>query len=257
MTNTDSVDRAVVAWHGAIQAFCDLQPKGASKIGAHGTRMITSGTPVAVLNGVISATREPDVTELSAFAASYANDTLPWSIQLRGDRDHPAIAKVAAERGLTKTFTLPFMVKRLGESAMSVPASATMSVRRVPKEDHDVYNRVLAAGFEAPEHIFRGFSAPNVLSAQGMTAYLVEEAGTPVATAFGARVNDYVGVFNIATPPPYRLRGYARAATAAVLRDAYAGGARTAFLHCTPAGRAVYESLGFATAENWLIYVAP
>jgi GNAT superfamily N-acetyltransferase len=257
MTNTDSVDRAVVAWHAVIEAFCELQPKGTTKQGAHGTRMITSGTPVAVLNGVISATREPDVTELSAFAASYADDTLPWSIQLRGDRAYPAVAQVAAERGLTKSFTLPFMVKQLGKADMSMPASATMSVRRVPTEDHGVYNRVLAAGFEAPEHIFRGFSAPNVLSAEGMTAYLVEEAGTPVATAFGARVSDYVGVFNIATPPAYRLRGYARAATAAVLRDAYASGARTAFLHCTPAGRAVYESLGFATAENWLIYVAP
>jgi hypothetical protein len=35
------------AWHAAIEAFCDLQPKGATKIGAHGTRLITSGTPVA------------------------------------------------------------------------------------------------------------------------------------------------------------------------------------------------------------------
>jgi N-acetylglutamate synthase len=257
MTNTESVDRAVVAWHAAIEAFCNLQPQGSTDKGAHGTRMITTGMPVAVLNGVIGTTREPDVTELSAFAASYRNDTLPWSIQLRGDRAHPAIEQVAAARGLTKAFILPFMVKQVGEGDMNMPTKGTMSVRRVPKEDHDVYNSVLAAGFEAPEHIFRGFSAPNVMSAEGMSAYLVEEAGIPVATSFGVLVNDHVGVFNIATPPAYRRRGYARTAIAAVLRDAYARGARTAFLHCTPAGRAVYESLGFATAENWLIYVAP
>jgi GNAT superfamily N-acetyltransferase len=102
------------------------------------------------------------------------------------------------------------------------------------------------------------FAPPlNVLSAKGMTAYLVEEAGVPVATSFGVLVNGHVGVFNISTRPPYRRRGYARAATTAVLRDAYTQGARTAFLHCTPAGRGVYESLDFVTSEEWHVYVAP
>jgi len=257
MTHTELVDLAVDAWHDAIEAFCCLQPQGSAKEGPHGTRLVVSGTPVSVLNAVISTTREPDVAELCAFAASYSNGGLPWSIQLRDILSFPTIVQVANDRGLTKSFRMPFLIKHLGIDDMNIPTIDTISIRRVPMEDHDVYNSTLAAGYEAPDHVFRGFSAPNVLSAQGMTAYLVEEAGIPVATSFGVLVNDHVGVFNVSTRPAYRRRGYARAATAAVLRDAYAQGARTAFLHCTPAGRGVYESLGFATAEEWHVYVAP
>jgi N-acetylglutamate synthase len=256
-TPTDSADLAVAAWHDAIEAFCQLQPQGYVKEGPHGTRSIVSGTPVSVLNAVISTTREPDIAELSAFAASYSNGGLPWSIQLRGDLAYSAIVQVAADRGLTKSFTLPFMTKRLEADDMNMPSLNNMSVRHVPVDDHDVYNSALAAGYEAPDQVFRGFSAPNVLSAKGMTAYLVEEAGVPVATSFGVLVNSHVGIFNISTRPAYRRRGYARAATTAVLRDAYMQGARTAFLHCTPAGRGVYESLGFVTSEEWHVYVAP
>jgi hypothetical protein len=112
-------------------------------------------------------------------------------------------------------------------------------------KDHDVYNSALAAGYEAPDHVFRGFSDPNVLSAQGMTAYLVEETGLSVVTSYGILVNDHVGpaYSNVATRPEYRRRGHARAATAAVLRDACTQGTHAAFLHCTPAGRAALRGL--------------
>jgi hypothetical protein len=178
-TSITSVDLAVAAWHDAIEAFCRLQPQGYMKEGPRGTRSIVSGTPVSVLNAVISTTRKPDVAELSEFAASYSNDGLPWSIQLRGDPVNSAITQVAADRGLTKSFTLPFMTKHLDVDDTNASPLDKISVRRVAAEDHDTYNSALAAGYEAPDQVFRGFSAPNVLSAEGMTAYLVEEDGTP------------------------------------------------------------------------------
>ncbi|WP_322071402.1 GNAT family N-acetyltransferase [Paraburkholderia bannensis] len=255
--SVDSVDLAVAAWHDAIKSFCQLQPHGDVKEGPRGTRAIVSGTPVSVLNAVISTTRTPDLAELREFAQSYSNNGLPWSIQLRGAAFEADIEPIAIHRGLTQSFVLPFMTRSLDAGVMNVPLPGAIDVRRVPPEDHDAYNRALASGYEAPEQVFRGFSAPNVLGAEGMTAWLVEEDGIAVATSFGVLVNDHVGVFNISTRPAYRRRGYARAATAAVLCDAYRQGTRTAFLHCTPAGRGVYESLGFATAETWKVYSTP
>jgi GNAT superfamily N-acetyltransferase len=256
-TSTDSVDRAVAAWHDAVEAFCKLQPQGYVRKGPHGIRSIFSGTPFAVLNAVISTTREPGAVELCASAASYSNGGFPWSVQLRGDLADSAIAQAAADRGLTKSFSLPFMTKHLEATDMKMPPLNGAGVRRVPVEDHDVYNTALAAGYEAPVQAFRGFTAPTVLGAEGMTAYLVEEGGIPVATAFSVLVRGLVGIFNVSTRPAYRRRGYARLATAAALRDAYAQGARTAFLHCSPAGRGVYESLGFVISEEWHVHMAP
>lgn len=255
--SVDSVDLAVAAWHDAIEAFCRLQPHGDVKDGPQGTRAIVSGTPVSVLNAVIGTTRQPDVAELSEFAQSYDNRGLPWSIQLRDAAPAAEVEAIATRRGLTQSFVLPFMTRRLDADVMNVPLPDAIDVRRVPPEDHEAYNRALASGYEAPEPVFRGFSAPEVLGAEGMTAWLVEENGVAVATSFGVLANDHVGVFNISTGPAFRRRGFARAATAAVLRNAYRQGAHTAFLHCTPAGRGVYESLGFAIAETWQVYATP
>jgi N-acetylglutamate synthase len=216
-----------------------------------------SGTPVSVLNGVISTAREPDVPELCSLAASYDNEALPWSIQVRSAPVNSGIAQVAADRGLTASFTLPFMIKHLDADDASTPLLDNIIVRRVAAQDHDTYNTALASGFEAPGEACRGFSAPRILSAKGMTAFLVEEDGIPVATSFGIAAHGHVGVFNISTLPAYRRRGYARAATIAVLQHAYAQGARTAFLHCTPAARGAYASLGFVTSEEWPVYATP
>lgn len=57
-------------------------------------------------------------------------------------------------------------------------------------------------------------------------------------------------------PPQYRRRGYGRAATAAVLRDAYEEGARTAFLHASPLGVPLYQVMGFRLTENWTLFTA-
>jgi GNAT superfamily N-acetyltransferase len=96
----------------------------------------------------------------------------------------------------------------------------------------------------------------DVMDHVSMRAYLVEVEGVPVATSFGVLVDDLVGVFNIAVPPPYRRRGYGRAATAAVLRAAYEEGARTAFLHASPLGAPLYQVMGFRRTENWTLFTA-
>lgn len=252
----DPVDRAVAAWNACINAFCLLQPEGRVFVGPHGTKAYRSGAPVAVLNGLIATTREAHLEELGAMAGNFSRDGVPWSIQLRHTRSAPAIEQLAAGRGLNHAFPLPFMTKTLGAQDLEVPERAGMDVRVVAKDEGLVYREALAAGYEAPAAVFDKFGTASVLSATGMTAYLVCESGVPVSTSFGVLRDGHVGVFNISTRPSHRLRGYGRAATQAVLRDAYRQGAHTAFLHCTPAGRKVYESLAFEVVEEWRVFAA-
>jgi GNAT superfamily N-acetyltransferase len=257
MTMAESVDEAVGAWRAATEAFCNLLPDGAVHNGVHGTHAFTSGVPVALLNGVFSISHQPSIAEVDELAASYSKTTRPWSIQIRGEASHAALAQIATRYGLTQSYPLPFMARRLEKGKLPAPVSGEATVRRISQDEHEAYNRVLAAGFEMPELIFAPLTIPEVIGAKGAGAYLVEEAGTPVATSFGLQIGTCVGVYNISTVPDYRLRGYARMATAAVLRDAYESGARTAFLQSTSAGYRVYESMGFETCETWLAFVAP
>jgi ribosomal protein S18 acetylase RimI-like enzyme len=145
------------------------------------------------------------------------------------------------------------MLKELNEGAMKEPEADGLKVRRVWGDENNLYR---TAGYEGPEEAFSVFATPSVMEHTSMRGYLAESGGVPVATSFGVLVDDLVGVFNIAVPPQYRRRGYGRGATAAVLCDAYAAGARTAFLHSSPLGVPLYQEMGFSIAENWTRFSA-
>ena len=79
--------------------------------------------------------------------------------------------------------------------------------------------------------------------------WVLEAQGEPVATtSFNTAIQEAVQVGGVWTPPELRSRGYGRAAVAASLLDARAGGVEAAILFTgkdnVPARRA-YEALGF------------
>jgi predicted GNAT family acetyltransferase len=96
---------------------------------------------------------------------------------------------------------------------------------------------------------------PVVLNLDGMRAYVGEVDGEVVTTALGMTRADNVGIFNVATPPEHRRRGYGAAVTARAAADGFAAGATWAWLQSSTAGYHVYEAIGFRTLERWLCWV--
>ncbi|MCY1139401.1 GNAT family N-acetyltransferase [Actinoplanes sp. Pm04-4] len=252
MTLVDAADTAASAWLGALKLLAGSQRNGYFRQTPGGTAEIVTGAPFPSLNGVAAVTRDPSPDEIAELAASPRLAEVAWTIHVRGDDVEERIVEVAAKHGLTGSMPLPFMIRELTEAdAADVPAA-----RRITNADSVAYQRTMAAGFEAPEPLFTIFAEPAVIELPGATGYLLEVDGVPVATSFGLQVGDQVGVFNIATPPAFRRKGYGRLATAAVLSDAYKAGARTAFLHATPDGLPLYQAMGFELAENWTVFAA-
>jgi ribosomal protein S18 acetylase RimI-like enzyme len=260
MTNRDNmldaVDVAAQAWMAALAMFAAAQPGGYYRAGANGTSELVTGAPMPFLNGVISTARDADAEEVAAFAASPKLESVAWSLQVRGEQVDDRIVATAGDRGLQQRMALPFMLKEFGDGDIREPEADGLKVRRLLGDEGDLYRTVMAAGFEGPEEIFSIFTAHSVMDHASMRCYLAEAEGVPVATSFGVLVDDLVGVFNIAVPPQYRRRGYGRAATAAVVRDAYEAGARTAFLHASPLGVPLYQAMGFRLAENWTLFTS-
>lgn len=252
----DLVDGAVAAWYEALRAFTLLQPGGVFREGTKGATLLITGARMAFLNGVFSSARVPDADAIAALLPTQKGFGLPWSIQVRGDQPSQRIVDVAGMCGKELQVSLPFMVRPLDQPFQDTGATAALTIRRATSDDHATYQDAMAAGFEGPVELFSPFSAPSVLSAPGMTAWLAEERGVPIGTGFGVHVGDWVGIFNIATHPQHRRRGYGRAMIATVLRDAFHAGARGAFLHGTPEGVLLYESMGFTRAENWTVFLA-
>ncbi|MFC9769482.1 GNAT family N-acetyltransferase [Rhodococcus jostii] len=250
-----TVDATVDAWWAALGMFATLQQGGSYRRSAHGICELITGAPLPMLNTISGAASDVDAAELAAFGASPALGSLPWSIQVRGEDPAPHIVRTAAEYGLAQRSTSPLMIKVLDEGGLTDTGHAACRVRRVTGTDSDLYLTVMADGYEVPAELFTIFATPAVLDHPAMWGYVAEEDGVAVATSLGILADDHVGVFNIAVPLRHRRKGwYGTAVTTAVLQQAYQAGARTAFLHSSPAGVPLYQSIGFAIAENWTIF---
>ena len=245
-------DFFVAAWQDALTRLATTFTGSVTEL-IPGLIAVNSGVPIPNLNGPLATATDIDDAELIAALARYTAAG-PWSLQLR-TAPSAAVVAAAAERGLTTPLPLPFMTRELSAADTELELPDGVTVRTVSPAEHTDYADTLADAFGAPRPMLASLGSPELLGAEGMTAYLVEDGGRPVATGFGIRTADTVGCVNIAVLPDHRRRGLGTIATQAVLADAVADGATTAYLHASPLGFPVYQRLGFTVAEQWTMFV--
>jgi len=131
-----------------------------------------------------------------------------------------------------------------------------LGIRQLRPDEAEQHARVAAAGFETAEEPFRQLVTPGVLGLPGVRCYLGEADGRPVTTGIGVTLGAFVGIFNVATPPADRCRGYGAAVTARAVTDGLAAGARWSWLQSSPSGYRVYQRLGFRTVESWRTWLS-
>jgi GNAT superfamily N-acetyltransferase len=124
-------------------------------------------------------------------------------------------------------------------------------IRELLPEEAPLHARVAAAGFEVPAEMFLQLMTSTVLAMPGVRCYMGEAGGQPVTTGLGVTLGSNVAIFNIATPPEHRRRGYGAAVTARAVADGLAWGAQWSWLQSSVGGHKVYERLGFRTIEAW------
>jgi GNAT superfamily N-acetyltransferase len=90
-----------------------------------------------------------------------------------------------------------------------------------------------------------------VADADDLEAWLAWEGDDPAAAVYVTHVDGSLGVFDMATVPRHRRRGAGRALLTTALDDASRRtGRREVVLWSSPAGRPLYESLGFRVADE-------
>jgi GNAT superfamily N-acetyltransferase len=129
-------------------------------------------------------------------------------------------------------------------------------IREIEPAEAHLHARLAAVGFETPVEAFLQLMTPSVLAVPGVRCYLGEVGDQPVTTGLGVTLGSYVGIFNIATPPAQRRRGYGAAVTARAVADGLAAGATWAWLQSSEPGYPVYQRLGFRTAEAWSCWIS-
>jgi N-acetylglutamate synthase len=251
VTHADDTALALIDTWARLMA---VHPDAWSEI-HEGVCACATGIPLAALNGVWCARRDPDPAELERFLDELAARAVPHTLELRPGSEPGALA-VPDRRGMTLEGGTPLM--RLDDPAALEPALAAadqLVVRELAPEEGSLHTTVAAAGFdEDPRHFERLLPRP-VLAVDGVRTYIGQVGGETVTTALGATHEDHVVIFNVATPPPHRGRGYGAAITARAVADGLAAGARWACLQSSPQGYGIYERLGFAQLENWNCWV--
>jgi ribosomal protein S18 acetylase RimI-like enzyme len=128
-----------------------------------------------------------------------------------------------------------------------------LEIVRVEADGLDEAIAVAAAGFEVPAEIVAKLFTPGLVELDGLALYVGRVGGRAVSTAIGLTVGAEVGIFDVATPPEHRRRGYGGALTTRAARDGFAAGADLAWLQSSAIGESTYRRLGFRQVETYVL----
>lgn len=185
-----------------------------------------------------------------AIAEIEAAGARPW-VQTRSG--HSRTRRTALELGLTQSERIPGMVVRPHELAA---AGAPIEIDLVADDEVDDTNEILADAFGAPKELFDDFCRA-VSTIEGVSWYIGRDGERIVSTAVGITQNGMTGIFNVATPPEQRGRGYGAALTSRAVRDGFDAGAELAYLQSSELGHGVYRRLGFREVEEYVLLTRP
>jgi ribosomal protein S18 acetylase RimI-like enzyme len=137
------------------------------------------------------------------------------------------------------------------------PEGPGPSLVRVGEDEEllEVAKDVTVRGFEAPPELLEALFATK-LRADGLDLWLAYVDGEPVSTALGQTIGDAVGIFNVATPPEHRRKGYGTWATAQAVRAGFEAGAAFAYLQSSETGFGIYRALGFEQVCEYRLFAA-
>jgi ribosomal protein S18 acetylase RimI-like enzyme len=207
--------------------------------------------PVPGFNGILVDGLDGSAAERELEGAIYEVEGLgvPCWIEVRANRT-PAIERLARRLGFTHGESIPGMVVRPDELvAVSGP---NLEISQVRDEDGlSVAATTAAAGFEVPIEPMAALFTLSVAEMPAVSIYVAHADRRPVSTATAWSGAGGVGIFNVATPPEYRGRGYGRAITAKAITDGFSAGADLAWLQSSLLGERVYRAMGFRQVETY------
>jgi predicted GNAT family acetyltransferase len=214
--------------------------------------LVCPGLPIPQFNGawVVEDSRVAVEALAEAVAEVEATGAWPW-LQTRSGHDRTR--QQALNLGLTQSMRLPGMVVEPGDL---VEPAVEIDIGLVRDGDVDATNQMLSISFEAPKELFDTLCGV-LRSVEEASWYVGRVEDAIVSTAVGVTVDGATGVFNVATPPEHRGRGYGAALTSRVVRDGFGAGSRFAFLQSSEIGHGVYRRLGFRDVEQYVLLTRP
>lgn len=202
---------------------------GGRLIRKNGAIAMMTGLPMPTLNSVWLERVNPDVSAVAALLDEMSTAGLPYSLELRpGSSDE--LAGLAASRAMTRNGELPLMALGQNADSLAVRPPAELAIHKIAPDQASVHAHIAAAGFGSAEDVFLRMVGPDLLKLNAVNCYVGELNGQPVTTGVTVATGAVAGIFNIATVPGFRGRGFGTAITARAAADALSAGAAWCWL---------------------------
>lgn len=235
--------------------------------GAHirredGVATLLSGHPLLLFNQIMVERDDVTAAALGAAVATARQRGHRFVVNLRVGQDDRHIPTVTG-LGLVPMDDSPWLpgmaLHPIDATVLHATAAAPgVEIRRVDDaagvEDHI---RAAAGGFELPEEMLRSIVTVDLAVRPDAALYVGYVDGEPMVAGLGLQTGTTIGVYNIATVPPARGRGFGAAMTARVVFDGAADGCDVAVLQASEMGFPIYQRMGFATVVEYIGYVEP
>jgi GNAT superfamily N-acetyltransferase len=212
-----------------------------------------TGLPYAPSNAVWLEQPNPPASAVAALLDEVAGAGVPFTLDLRPGSD-AVLADLAAARGMKPDGEPRLMIHDATAGVGAIRRARGLTVRQLGPSEGLVHARVAAAAFGDPEEMF--LPSPDVMGLDGLRCYVGEADGRPVTTALSVTDGEFSGIFNVATEPAYRGRGFGTAVTARALANGVMAGAAWSWLLSSEEGYPLYRNLGFRTIETWTHWVS-
>jgi hypothetical protein len=253
---------AVLEHENLIDAYSlgGVQITGARVERRDGVALILTGHPLQLLNQILV---DGDRTTPEALAAAIAvargrGDRFVVSLRSGiDDRYRPVVGELGLAP-ISEHPWLPGMALHPIPDAASRSGSPELEIRLAGDgEAVTDHVSVLAEGFGIPKEWVTAFVTETFASSPDVAMYVGYANGVPVTSGLGIRTGQAIGVYNIATVPPARRRGYGETMSLRIAQDGAAAGCEVAVLQSSDQGRPVYERLGFRSVVDYVGFADP
>jgi ribosomal protein S18 acetylase RimI-like enzyme len=211
----------------------------------------------AFLSQPVAAQAELE-TRLAAIRSFFEEQERAWSFWCCEDWVAPELrrrlSRICECYGLRLSSELAgMMADRIQPPGPRLPA---LDIRRVASERTlEDFRGVGSTCFHVPISWFSEVFDQSVTAGRNFVCWVGYRDGEPIATAATVACNGAAGVYNVATIPNHRERGYGEAITRyaidAAMREHKV---ERAILQATSQGLSLYQRMGFETVTRFLVY---
>ena len=204
-------------------------------------------------------TRDDSESTAAAVLSYYRDSQLPMAWWV-GPSSDPAARRAILERtGFAQNEAETGMAAMLRDAVLDVEVPAELQVVPVSTKDHiRNFGRVLASVFEPfDDEVARYYVTLNsqIAAPNSKAKLFVGYADGVPATIGGAFITERIaGIYDIATGPQFRKRGYGTVMTSAALQAARDSGHQVVGLQASSDGLNIYKRLGFKEFCEFHVY---